>query len=91
MGSNTDGDIQPQEGRLQRVTVGYAAKTTRAITTYEYQAPHGLNYGLAHLHDKVMEYLVPPMLEDASALLGDFVALYQGREVQERQLAYMEQ
>ncbi len=38
-----------------------------------------------------MEYLVLPMLEDASALLGDFVTLYQEQEVHRMQFAYMEQ
>ncbi len=53
--------------RHSRVIIGYTAKTSQAITTYEYQAPHGLNHGLADMHDELMKYLVPPMLEDASA------------------------
>ncbi len=31
------------------------------------------------------------MLEDASTLLGDFVALYQEREVHKMQILYLEQ
>ncbi len=61
------------------------------MTTYEYQAPHGLNHGLFHLYDEVTEYLAPPMVEEASALLGDFVALYQEREVHKKRLARLEQ
>ncbi len=88
---DTKGDIQTQENRLRKVITGYAARTTQVIMTYEFQAPHGLNHGLAHLYDEVTECLVPPMLEDASALLGDFVALYQQREVHKRRQAHLEQ
>ncbi len=38
-----------------------------------------------------MEYLVPHMLEDTSALLGDFVALYQEWDIHKMQLLYLEQ
>ena len=61
-------DIRLQETHLRRVIIGYAGKTARAITTYKYQAPHGLNHSLADMHDEVMSYLVTPMLDDASAL-----------------------
>ncbi len=47
------------------------------MTTGEFAAPGGLNHGLEVLHDDVSWYLLPPMLEDASALLGDFVTLYE--------------
>ncbi len=47
----------------------------RHVTTYEYRAPRGLNHRLALLHDEMSHYLVPPMLEDAAALLGDFIAM----------------
>ncbi len=72
------------------MTIGYAAKSTQAITTYEYQALHGLNHGLADMHDEVMTYLVPHMLEDASALLGDFVVLYQERNIHRMQILTLE-
>ncbi len=45
------------------------------MTTYEYRAPRGLNHGLAILHEEMSHYLVPPMLEDAAGLLGDFTAM----------------
>ncbi len=54
--------------------MGYAARAVRHVTTYEYRAPCGLNHGLAVLHDKMSHYL-SPMLEDATALLGDFIAM----------------
>ncbi len=88
---DTNGDIWTQENRLWKVITGYAARATRFMTTYEYQAPHGLNHGLSHFYDEVTEYLVPPMVEDASALLGDFVTLYQEREVHKKKLAHLEQ
>ncbi len=52
----TDGDVWLQETHLWRVIMGYATKTTRAIATYQYQAPHGVNHGLSDMHDEVMEY-----------------------------------
>ena len=55
--------------------MGYAAHAVRHMTTYEYCAPHGLNHGLAILHEEMSDYLVPPMLEDAAVLLGDFMAM----------------
>ncbi len=55
--------------------MGYAARAVCHVTTYEYRAPRGLNHGLAVLHDEMSHYLVPPMLEDAAALLGDFIAM----------------
>ncbi len=55
--------------------MGYAARAVRHVTTYEYRAPRGLNHGLAVLHEEMSHYLVPPMLEDAAALLGDFIAI----------------
>ncbi len=85
-----DGDIRTQENCLRKVVTGYAARATRFMTTYEYQAPHGLNHRLSNLYDEVTEYLVPPMVEDASALLGDFVTLYQEREVHRKWLAHLE-
>ena len=45
------------------------------MTTYEYRALRGLNHGLAILHEEMSHYLVPPMLEDAAGLLGDFTAM----------------
>ncbi len=62
------GDIQTQECRLQNVIKGYAALATRCMTTYEYRAPGGLNHGLSMLHDEIDQYMVPPMVEQASAL-----------------------
>ncbi len=55
--------------------MGYAAHAVRHMTTYEYRAPRGLNHGLAILHEEMSHYLVPPMLEDAVELLGDFTAM----------------
>ncbi len=55
--------------------MGYAARAVRHVTTYEYRAPCGLNHGLAVLHEEMSHYLIPPMLEDAAALLGDFIAM----------------
>ena len=43
------------------------------------------------LHDEINEYMVPPMVKYASALLGDFVVLYQEREFHRRRLALLEQ
>ncbi len=80
-----DGDIRTQENRLQKVITGYAAQVTHFMTTYEYRAPHGLNHGLSSLYDEGAEYLVPTMVE------GDFVTLYQEREVHRKQLAHLEQ
>ena len=70
---------------------GYAARATRFMTTYENRAPGGLNHGLSALHDEVEEYMVPPMVELASALLGDFVTLYQEREFHRKRLTQLEQ
>ena len=55
--------------------MGYAACAVRHVTTYEYHAPRGLNHGLAVLREEMSHYLVPPILEDAAALLGDFIAM----------------
>ncbi len=55
--------------------MGYAARAVRHMTTYEYRAPRGLNHGLAILHEEMSHYLVPPMLEDAAELLGNFTAM----------------
>ena len=55
--------------------MGYAARAVRHMTTYEYRAPRGLSHGLAILHEEMSSYLVPPMLEDAAELLGDFMAI----------------
>ncbi len=60
------------------------------MTTYEYQAPHGLNHGLSSLYDEVTKYLVPPIVEEASALLEDFVTLYQERQVHRKRLAHLQ-
>ncbi len=68
-------DIFRQETRLRNIIMGYAAPAVRHVTTYEYRAPCGLNHGLAVLHDEMSHYLVPPMLEDAAALLRDFIAM----------------
>ena len=43
------------------------------------------------LHNEIDKYMVPPMVEHASALLGDFVILYQEREFHCRRLAQLEQ
>ncbi len=85
------GDIRIQEGRLQKVIKGYATLATHCMTTYEYRAPSGLNHGLSLLHDEINKYMVPPMVEHASALLGDFVVLYQEREFHQWRLAQLEQ
>ncbi len=85
------GDIRIQEGRLQKVIKGYAALATRCMTTYEYKAPGGLNHGLSALHDEIDKYMVPPMVEHASALLVDFVTLYQEREFHRKRLVQLEQ
>ncbi len=61
------------------------------MTTYKYRAPNCLNHGLSLLYKEVEEYMVPPMLEHASALLGDFMALYQEHEVHRRRLAQLDQ
>ncbi len=55
--------------------MGYAARAVRHMTTYEYRMPCGLNHGLAILHEEMSHCLVPPMLEDAAELLGDFTAM----------------
>ncbi len=86
-----EGDIRTQENHLQKVITGYAARATHFMTTYEYRAPGGLNHGLSALYDEVTMYMVPPMVESASALLGDFVALYQEREFHRKRLAHLEQ
>ncbi len=85
------GDIRIQEGRPQKVIKGYAALATRCMTTYEYKAPSGLNHGLAALHDEISQYMVPQMVEHSSALLWDFVILYQERKFHRRRLAQLEQ
>ncbi len=43
------------------------------------------------LHGEINKYMVPPMVEHASALLGDFVILYQEPEFHQRRLAQLEQ
>ncbi len=53
--------------------------------------PAGLNHGLPMLYDEVEQYLVPPMVKYASALLGDFMVLYQEREVHRRRQGQLEQ
>ncbi len=68
-------DIFRQETRLRNIIMIYAAHAVRHMTTYEYRMPRGLNHGLAILHEEMSHYLVPPMLEDATALLGDFTAM----------------
>ncbi len=85
------GDIRTQEGRLKEIIKGDAALAARCVTTYEYKDPNSLNHGLSILHDKVEKYVVPPMLKYASALLGDFMTLYQEREFHCRSLAQLEQ
>ncbi len=85
------GDIRTQEGRLKEIIHGYAAAAARSVTTYEYKAPNGLNHGLSLLYKEVEQYLVPPMLKYASALLGDFIVLYQEREFHRRRLAQLDQ
>ena len=85
------GDIRTQEGRLKEIIQGYAALAARCVTTYEYKAPNSLNHGLSLLHDEVEKYVVPPMLKYASALLGDFMVLYQEREFHRRRLDQLEQ
>ncbi len=84
------GDIRTQEGRLKEIIHGYAAAAARSVTTYEYKAPNGLNHGLSLLYKEVEQYVVPPMLKHASALLGDFMVLYQEREFHRRRLAQLE-
>ncbi len=68
-------DIFRQETRLRNIIMGYAAHAVRHMTTYGYRALRGLNHGLAILHEEMSSYLVPPMLEDAAELLGDFTAM----------------
>ncbi len=68
-------DIFRQETQLRNIIMGYVARAVRHMTTYEYCAPRGLNHGLAILHEEMSHYLVPPMLEDAAKLLGDFTAM----------------
>ena len=85
------GDIRTQESRLRAIITGYAARAVRCMTTYEYQAPGGLNHGLPMLYDEVEQYLAPPMVKHASALLGDFMVLYQEREFHRRRLGQLEQ
>ncbi len=74
-GGESNNDIFRQETRLRNIIMGYAARAVRHMTTYEYRAPHGLNHGLAILHEEMSHYLVPPMLEGAAELLGDFTAM----------------
>ncbi len=85
------GDFRTQEGRLQEIIKGYAALAARCMTIYEYKAPGGLNYGLSMLHDEITQCIVLPMVKYASALLGDFMVLYQEREFHRRRLAQLEQ
>ncbi len=85
------GDIRTQEICLQKVIKGYAARATRFMTTYQYSTPGGLNHGLSALHDETDKYIPPPMVESASALLGDFVTLYQEREFHRKRLIQLEQ
>ncbi len=85
------GDIRTQEGRVKEIIHGYVNAASRSMTTYEFKAPNCLNHGLSLLYDEVEEYLVPLMVDHASALLGDFVALYQEREVHRRRLAQLDQ
>ena len=68
-------DIFRQDTRLRNIIMGYTARAVRHMTTYEYRVPCGLNHGLAILHEEMSHYLVPPMLEDAAELLGDFTAM----------------
>ena len=68
-------DIFRQEIRLRNIIMGYAARTVRHMTTYEYRTPRELYHGLAILHEEMSSYLVPPMLEDAAELLKDFVVI----------------
>ncbi len=51
------GDIFLQENWLCKIIIGYAAKTTRAITINDFWAPRGLKHGLAEMHDEVMDYV----------------------------------
>ncbi len=85
------GDIRTQEGRLKEIIHGYAAVAARSITTYEYKAPNCLNHEMSLLYKEVEKYMVPPMSDHASALLGDFMVLYQEREVHRRRLAQLDQ
>ena len=68
-------DIFRQEIRLRNIIMGYAARAVWHMTTYEYRAPCRLNHGLAIPHEEMSHYPVPPMLEDAAGLLGDFTAM----------------
>ncbi len=61
------------------------------MTTFEYRGPGGLNHGLSALHDEITTYMVPPMVEAASAHLEDFVALYKEREFHRKRLTQLEQ
>ncbi len=86
-----EGDIRTQESRLKAIIQGYTYAASQRMTTYEFKAPDGLNHGLSMLNDEVEEYLVPLMVDHASALLGDFVALYQEREVNRRKTGQLSQ
>ncbi len=85
------GDIRTHEGHLKEIIHGYAYAASQRVTTYEFKAPNGLNHGLSLLYDEVEKYLVPPMVDHASALLGDFMTFYQEREVNRRRLAQLDQ
>ena len=85
------GDIRTQEGRLKAIIQGYTYAASQSMTTYEFKTPDGLNHGLSLLFNEVEKYLVPPMVDHASALLGDFVELYQERDVNRRKLAQLNQ
>ncbi len=91
MGGRRKGDIRTQEGNLQEIIKGYAALAASCMTTYEYTASGGLNHGLSMLHDEITQYMVPPMVKYASALLGDFMVLYQEWQFHRRRLAQLEQ
>ncbi len=77
----TTNDIFRQENRLHKIIIGYAGCATTAITTHEYWVTGGLNHGREELYEEVMTYVSPLMLEDVAVLLGDFVALYEERNV----------
>ncbi len=70
--------------------MGYAARAVRHMTTYEYREPRGLNHGLAILHEEMSHYLVPPMLEDAAGILGDFTAMREALSAYQTQVRAFE-
>ena len=89
-GENTN-DIFRQETRLRNIIMGYASRVVRHMTTYEYCVPRWLNHGLAILHEEMSSYLVPPMLEDAAELLGDFMAMTEALSASRVQIRAHEQ